>query len=107
MPTWSEISVFWGEFLSMSTPNEFSQWDEFSDASPPPSPGSGNQLDPSQTIKYSSCSAKHPTSKQAEDYFCYPSETKYRSDMCNALKAYEESFDQVRIMKRVLYREGS
>ncbi|KAJ5798290.1 uncharacterized protein N7503_007586 [Penicillium pulvis] len=91
----------------MNTPNEFSQWDEFSDASPPPSPYSGDECDHSKTIKYSSCTAKQPASKDLEESFFQSSEKKYRSDMYNALKSYEESFDQVRLMKRVLCRDGT
>ena len=107
IPTWSEISVYWGEFLSMNTPNELSQWDDFSNASLPPSPYSGDEVDPSETIKYSSCAAKQPASKEPEESIFHATEKKYRSDMCNALKNYEESFDQVRLMKRVLYRDGT
>lgn len=91
----------------MNTPNEFSQWDDFSDASAPPSTYSGEELDPSETIKYSSCAAKQPASKEPEESIFHSSEKNYRNDMCKALKSYEESFDQVRIMKRVLYRDGT
>ncbi|KAJ6115193.1 hypothetical protein N7486_000971 [Penicillium sp. IBT 16267x] len=107
IPTWSEISVLWGGFKRMNTPNEFSQWDDFSDASPPPSSYSGDELNTSETIKYSSCATKPPASKESEESLFHSSEKKYRNDMCKALKSYEESFDQVRLMKRVLYRDGN
>jgi hypothetical protein len=107
IPTWSEISIFWGELLSMNTPNESSQWDDFSDTSQPQSPYSGDEIDPFESIKYSSCTTKQPASKGLEESIFHLPEKKYRSDMCNALKSYEESFDQVRLMKRVLYQDGT